>query len=577
MTVILFLVAGVLPRLGQAQSVSQHGMAAAVKPYEYVEPTIPDPMDDLGSLEPKDGKWLKDEDGREYFLKKLAKKPGEYQWITENRIKYKRWYSFDVAKHDDEFLYLKIYKPAVTPPGLTPEAIAAREAAEEKAIESTYQTEVGTSDRIRLISFDEGLPKTGMWRNGLAVADVDGDGELDIVHGPPRKGALVPRIFLGDGKGHWKFWREAVFPRAPYDYGDAAAADFNGDGRTDLALAFHLRGILVLIQDKDKPGSFIPWTEGMDMQIPGSGSDASGFSSREIEVVDWNSDGRPDILALGEGPRPAGNLRGTTTGLISSFAHGGVVYLNHGDGTWKRLDKGLQHNGIFGDALAIGDFDGNGRTDFLTGSNVLNRRDILNLGNKDDDTWESVELDLFRPAAYMQSVAAADFNGDGRDDMAVGFASWEKKLWRTGIDVLLSTETEGWTRRTLSVHESRESFWAMGAGDLDGDGNSDIVATTSEGHVKVFLGDGRGGFEDESTPEIAIPAGCRGYSVRLVDLDRDGRDELVASFAGEGAALPMPGFTESCVTGGEIAVWRSEPNPKESQSLALDTAQSADL
>ncbi|MCB1032274.1 MAG: VCBS repeat-containing protein [Acidobacteria bacterium] len=522
--------------------------------------TVPDPMDDLGSLEPADGKWLKDEEGREYFVKKLRKQKRAYQWIDaeQTKIRYKKWYTFTVVKTDPEYLYLKIYRPAPVEDLAAARAeAAAADEAHAAAIAETYRPQVGQSDRLTFAPFDRGLPKRGMWRNGLDVADINGDGNLDIIHGPARKGALIPRIFLGNGAGEWHQWSEARYPKAPYDYGDAAAADFNGDGLMDLAFGFHLRGVLVLIQEA--PGRFRSWSEGLDLQIPGEGDDASGFSTRELEIADWNSDGRPDIIALGEGPRPAGSLDGKKRGILTSMAYGGLVYLNHGDGTWERLDKGLVHQGVFGDSLALGDFDGNGRLDFLTSSNVLDRRDLLNLGTPGSSEWSREELDLFRPTALVQAVAAGDFNSDGRTDMALAFASWEMKIWRTGLDVILSGEKGTWTRTTLSAEEGRRSLWAMDEGDVDGDGKLDLVASTGDGEVWIFLGNGAGGFDRESSPEIASPRGCRGYDVLLVDIDKDGRDEIVASFAGEGSALPLPEFPVACRSGGEIAIWRPEP------------------
>lgn len=529
---------------------------------EYAEPVedAPDPLEDLGSLEPEDGKWLKDEDGREYFIKKLPKEKGAYQWIDAEmtKIRYKRWYTFTVVKTDDENLYLKLYRPA-SPPDLA--AKRAKAEAENKAradaIAETYRPEAGHSDRLTFTPFDRGLPKRGMWRNGLDVADVNGDGNLDVVHGPARKGALVPRIFLGNGAGEWRQWSEASYPKAPYDYGDAAAGDLNGDGLVDLVFGFHLRGVLALIQES--PGQFREWNEGLDLQVPGQGDDASGFSTREVELADWNSDGRLDIIALGEGPRPAGSMDGKKRGILTSFAYGGVIYENQGDGSWKRIDKGLVHQGVFGDSLALGDFDGNGRLDFLTSSNVLNRRDLLNFGEVGSSEWTREESDLFRPMALVQAVAAGDFNSDGRDDMALSFASWEMKVWRTGLDILLSGPDGSWSRKSISAEEGRRSLWAMDGGDLDGDGNVDLVASTGDGEVWIFLGDGQGGFVRESSPELASPRGCRGYDVLLVDIDKDGRDEIVASFAGEGSALPLAEFPVACTSGGEIAVWRPEP------------------
>ena len=70
---------------------------------------------------------------------------------------------------------------------------------------------------MRFAPFGEGLPTSGQWREGFRIADMNEDGHPDIVHGPRRKEAGPPVIFLGDGKGSWTRWAEARFPSLPYD------------------------------------------------------------------------------------------------------------------------------------------------------------------------------------------------------------------------------------------------------------------------------------------------------------------------------------------------------------------------
>ncbi|MCB1058009.1 MAG: VCBS repeat-containing protein [Acidobacteria bacterium] len=522
-----------------------------------VETTVPDPMDDLGSLEPADGKWLKGEDGREYFVKEVKKVRGTYAYEGKDKIRYKHWFLFDLDHETADAFFIKIYKPAERAPGSSPEEKAKEREAKLAEIAATYKLDVGESDRITFKPFDRGLPRREMWRNGFDIADMNGDGHPDIVHGPARKGAPIPHIFLGDGAGNWKQWSEVRYPRSPYDYGDAAAADFNGDGLMDLAFGFHLRGVLAMVQQS--PGVFVRWSDGLDLAVPGAGSDASGFSSRAIETADWNGDGRPDILALGEGPRPAGTKsnKDADTGMLPTQSFGLVVFLNQGDGTWKRDAGGDHRKGVFGDALAHGDVNGDGHMDVVTASNLLGVRDVLYLGH-DDNSWSQDKLDAARPSAYLESVAIADFDGDGRDDVAIGYASWEMKMWRTGLDILLAREGGTWQRKSIFLDESRLSLWALATGDIDGDGHADVVTATGKGDMIVFLGDGAGNFTREASPEMRSPHGCRGYAVRLHDLDGDGRDEVVAAFAGEGSALPMPEFPETCKSGGAIVAWRAD-------------------
>jgi VCBS repeat protein len=504
-----------------------------------------------GALEPPDGKWLVDDEGRQYFATEIPRLEGEYQWVGDEhkQVRFTYGIQFDVLSYDDQKIVVKVYRPLA--PGPSPGNPSLAPAAEEKIVAS-YQSELRAVDRLTFRPFDNGLPREGQWRHGFALADIDGDGHLDLVHGPPRKGGSKPVIFLGDGRGNWQRWSAAKFPAVPFDYGDAAVADLNGDGRPDLVLASHLRGITAMVQDG--PGNFVLWSKGIEFQAGGGGE--SAFSSREIELVDWNHDGRPDIMALGEGPR-MNMARGS--GRVDPGVRGVIVYLNQGNGTWIRSGGSPETHAVFGDNLAFGDFDGDGRRDFVTGSSIVGYKSLVNLG-REDGSWQTLAVDALRPGAIFGGLAVADFDHDGRDDFAVGYLSRELGVWRTGVDVMYSRPGNVWVRRALASEESQDGLYAVGRGDLDGDGAIDLVALTGAGQGWVFLGDGKGGFVREEGTEISVgESGCRGYHVELADLDGDGTDEVLAGFAGEGTT-PF-GSNELCLSGGALRAWKAERRP----------------
>jgi hypothetical protein len=101
---------------------------------------------------------------------------------------------------------------------------------------------------------------------------------------------------------------------------------------------------------------------------------------------------------------------------------------------------------------------------------------------------------------------------------------------------------------------------ALAAGDLDGDGHADLVASKGDATLWVLLGDGEGGFSREQSEELALPdvIGCRSYGMQLRDLDGDGAAEIVAGIAGEGGDF-MGG--ETCPSGGSLRVWKAAAKP----------------
>ena len=519
-------------------------------------------------VEADDAEWLVDEEtGQRYYIEQIPKIEGIYRWVDESTIRYRHGLYFQVVEHDEDWFWVKAFEPEPKTPS-QPAATRPREKTEEEKaaelalIATSYETDIATVDRLRLEGFDDGLPQAGQWRNGFDVADMNGDGHLDIVFGPARKASRTkPNIFLGDGRGNWRPWAEARFAPLGYDYGDAAAGDLNGDGHMDLVLGVHLRGILALVGDGE--GDFRAWTEGIQFDVPGQGGAATSFSSRALELVDWNDDGRLDILALGEGPKGSQTgQRGEVFGDIINTSRGLVVYLNQGDGTWTPRRPGDEAilSVLFGDGFAFGDFDGDGDGDIVLASRMRNNKQILGIRNA-EGLWDPQPLEVLRTRTFVGAVAAADLGGDGRDEVFVGYQTHEQdRKWRTGVDVFSADGSLGWQRRLLFASEGRRGIKSLATGNLDGDGRLDLAAVSGNGEIWVFLGDGEGFFVSEDSPELPPPAeGCGGYALRLRDLDRDGRDEMIVGFAGEETGLPgIPGYHKpGCPGQGSLRAWKA--------------------
>jgi FG-GAP-like repeat len=471
-----------------------------------------------------------DADAQAYTIKRLAKNEVRYRKLADGWVWVAPYFQYRLEREDERYLYVREY---ATPPAATPAPPSGAPRSEP-----TAPPPLSEVDRVVLAPFSSGLPTAGQWRNQFALADVNGDGHADLVHGPPRKGGGGPHIWLGDGAGHWRSWSDAVYPPAAYDYGAAAVADFDGDGHADLALAAHLKGITVLLGDGE--GRFRIASTPLDFEP----DRRRAFTTRAIVARDWNRDGRPDLIALGEGPSRGGG------GSL-----GWVVYLNEDGLRWRRQAQAAPAPRTFGDALAVADVDGDGWDDLLTASHALGNRHVLHYGGPRERT---VSLDALPAQAMISSVAAADFDGDRHPDLAFGSLSHDDSgTWHASIDVLLARPGDAWRRVVVHSQATRAIPRAIAAGDVDGDGRVDLAAVDDEGTLRLFLGDGGGGFASERSPEVApLGSACRGYAVRLADLNGDGRDEIVAAFASDASTRSdEPG----CAGGGRLQAWTPAP------------------
>jgi hypothetical protein len=370
---------------------------------------------------------------------------------------------------------------------------------------------------------DTGLPRSGMWRHGFAVADMNGDGRPDLVFTSPRKEPGPPVVFLNEGNDRFARWTAATFPPLAFDYGAVAAADFDGNGSTDLAVGCHYRGVLVLLGDGH--GAFTAVAEGFPYP--------STFSSRALTVTDWNRDGRPDVAALSDGPRP-----------LASVQLGVTVFENLGSG-WKPA-RATTADSIYGDAITAGDVDGDGAPDLVTASHNTSDHRILRIGA--DGALVRREVRTLSSPSVVRATAVADFDGDGRDEIVIGYSAETSAVG--SLEVVSFVDGARPVQRLWSEPDARVA--AIATGDLDGDRATDVVAALEDGRLLVFLGDGRGAMTRAPGIDPSLwRQGCAAYGLRVADLDGDGRAEIVASFAGE----------SGCATGGGIEVWRTMREP----------------
>jgi hypothetical protein len=387
----------------------------------------------------------------------------------------------------------------------------------------------------------------------VAAVDLNGDGKADVVG--VFNSSLLVYISKGDG---------TFLAGVSYNLGAASAGstllslgDFNGDSKTDVAVSIAGDNVvgqeIVLLGNGDGTFQTMPKTSvGVYYPRYAAVGDFNGDGKLDLAVsipeystipattyvLLGNGDGTlqaPVVAFPGNGPLAAADLNADgKLDLVlvpSADPVGSQIYLGNGNGTFSNPNNyGISVGFASFGTIAIADFNGDGKLDIAAGGVLL--------GNG-DGTFRGIHLGL-APGSVPTGAVVGDFEKKGALDVAMLSNQQIGSTYFYDVYILSNDDTGAMS--LIHTYTLQQPGHAIVTADFSGDGNLDLMVVgtdpiTQEWSYSVLLGNGDGSFQPPIFyPQSVVPT-TNGYSIVVAEFNNDKKLDVAITSGNSSLAL----------------------------------------
>jgi hypothetical protein len=350
---------------------------------------------------------------------------------------------------------------------------------------------------------------TGSRPLAVAVGDFNGDGKPDLAIANSSTNTVSVLLNTTPvGATTASFAPQQTFATGTGPVNDVVVGDFNGDGKPDLAVANVNSNTVSVLLNTTAIGATTP-------SFAPQQTFATGTNPLSVAVGAFNGDGKPDLAIA--------NLNDNTVSvLLNTTAIGATTPTFTPQQTFATGTGPL--------SVAVGAFNGDGQPDLaVTNGNLFGPGTVsvlLNTTPAGATTPTFAPQQTFAVGTAPESVAVADFNGDGKPDLAVANSNGLGSM-----SVLLNTTAAGATAPTFAPQQTFAVLggpFAVAVADLNGDGQPDLaVANANSNTVSVLLNTTALGATTVSFAlQQTFATGTVPLSVTVGDFNGDGQPDL---------------------------------------------------
>jgi hypothetical protein len=328
----------------------------------------------------------------------------------------------------------------------------------------------------------------------ISIGDMDGDGKLDLTvtnsYSP-----FVSILRNTCSSGIISFATKVDFQTGTIPF-NISSGDFDGDGKTDLAVVNEIPNSVSVFRNTSSNGtvSFAAKIDFITGAIPNS-----------VSTGDFDGDGKLDLAVSNSNSSSVSVFRNTSSSGTISFA----TKVDFTTGTGPQ-------------SISVGDFDRDGKLDFAVLNYYSNSVSVFRNSGSSGTIFFATKVD-FTTETNPISVSIGDLDGDNKLDIAiVNYNS-------SSVSVFRNTSSSGTVSFATKVNYAVGTFpRSISIGDLDGDGKLDLAVTSGSNlnNVSVFRNTSNSGIISFATI-VTFTTGTILKSVSIDDLDGDGKLDLV--------------------------------------------------